>query len=68
VTIRTKEEFSGSQPNIIICHSYGLDWSKLGRRKAMGDEKKKKLDFWGAPEDILSTYMGETEWIRQQRS
>lgn len=62
VTVYEKETFESKEPNVTICHQYGLDFKGLGVRKRHGDTRTFTLEPYGSAENFLKEYLGENEW------
>lgn len=56
VTIRKKEQWRSSIPNIIFSHEKALAFGYLGTRKKMGDKRVDELPYWGNAKNIRELY------------
>jgi len=67
ITIRDKEAFESPEPNVILSHTDCLQYETMGTHKGHGTIIQKELPPWGDASDVLNKYLGEEEWLRQQK-
>jgi len=59
VTVREKEEFWSTVPNVVFSHPEAIGYQVLGNRKKLGDLKAYEIPYWGKASDILKLYSRE---------
>ncbi len=56
VTVREREEFWTTDPNIVFSHEEAYGYLNHGKKKRLGDLRAISIPGWGSAEDVLKLY------------
>jgi hypothetical protein len=61
VTVREREEFWTTTPNIVFTHEHAFGYLNHGKKKKHGDIRATEIPYWGKAEDVLKLYYEPTK-------